>query len=76
MSNHPKNNNLNYLIHPIFTNVNSPFIVSIDYLSYQKLKKSFNVLIDGKPFFDISIKSKEEAYEQIIEMSKNNTNIQ
>ena len=38
-SNHPKNNNLNYLIHPIFTNVNSPFIVSIDYLSYQKLKK-------------------------------------
>ena len=32
----------------------------------------YNVLIDGKPFFEIPIKSKEEAYEQIIEMSKNN----
>ena len=34
--------------------------------------KKFNVLIDGKPFFDIPIKNKEETYEQIIEMSKNN----
>ena len=34
--------------------------------------KDFNVLIDGKPFFEIPIKNKEEAYEQIIEMSKNN----
>ena len=34
--------------------------------------KDFNVLIDGKPFFDIPIKDKEEAYEQIIEMSNNN----
>ena len=34
--------------------------------------KGFNVLIDGKSFFQIPIKNKEEAYEQIIEMSKNN----
>ena len=34
--------------------------------------KDFNVLIDGKPFFEIAIKNKEEAYEAIIEMSKNN----
>ena len=34
--------------------------------------KDFNVLIDGKPFFDIPVKNKEEAYEAIIEMSKNN----
>ena len=34
--------------------------------------KYFNVLIDGKSFFDRSIKNKEEAYGKIIEMSKNN----
>ena len=34
--------------------------------------KEFNVLIDGKSFFDMPIKNEEEAYEQIIEMGKNN----
>ena len=34
--------------------------------------KDFNVLIDEKPFFEITVKNKEEAYEAIIEMSKNN----
>ena len=34
--------------------------------------KEFNVLIDGKPFFEIPVKNKEEAYETIIEMTKNN----
>ena len=28
--------------------------------------------IDGKPFFEIPTKNKEEAYKQIIEMGKNN----
>ena len=32
--------------------------------------KYFNVLINGKPVFEIPIKNKEEAYEAIIEMSK------
>ena len=34
--------------------------------------KDFNVLTDGKLFFEIPLKNKEEAYEAIIEMSKNN----
>ena len=29
-------------------------------------------MIDGKQFFEIPVKNKEEAYEEIIEMSKNN----
>ena len=33
--------------------------------------KDFNVFIDGKSFFEIPIKNKKEAYEAIIEMSKN-----
>ena len=33
--------------------------------------KDFNVLIDGKSFFDLPVKN-EEAYEKIIEMSRNN----
>ena len=31
-----------------------------------------NVLVAGKSFFDVPVKSKEEAYEKIIEISKNN----
>ena len=31
--------------------------------------KDFNVLIDGKRFFYLPVKNKEEAYEKIIEMS-------
>ena len=30
------------------------------------------VVIDGKSFFDVSIKNKEETYEKIIEMVRNN----
>ena len=30
------------------------------------------MLIDGKPFFEILVKNKEEAYKTIIEMRKNN----
>ena len=86
MSNQTKNNNLNYLIDPTFTNVNRLFVLSLkneaDISSFskyyvQKIEiKNFNVLIDGKQFFysnfEITVKIKEEAYEQIIEMSKNN----
>ena len=31
-----------------------------------------NIFIDGIQFFEIPVKNKEEAYEQIIEISKNN----
>ena len=33
--------------------------------------KDFNALIDNKPFFDKPEKSKQEVYEKLIEMSKN-----
>ena len=82
MSNQTKNNNLNYLIDPTFTNVNRSFVLTFknegDRTSFSKYYaskveiKDFNVLIDGKPFFEIPTKNKEEAYEAIIEMSKNN----
>ena len=34
--------------------------------------KYFNALINNKPFFDQPVKSKQEAYEKLIEMSRNN----
>ena len=33
--------------------------------------KNFNALIDNKPFFDQPVKNKQETYEKLIEMSKN-----
>ena len=33
--------------------------------------KDFNALIDNKPFFDQPVKNKYEAYEKLIEMSRN-----
>ena len=82
MCNQTKNNNLNYLIDPKFTKFNRLFILSFeneeDRTSFSKYYtpsveiKDFNVLIVGKSFFDSPIKNKEEAYEKIIEMSRNN----
>ena len=34
--------------------------------------KDFDVLIDGKSFFDLPVKNEEKAYEKIIKMSSNN----
>ena len=34
--------------------------------------KDFNVLIDGKSFFDLPVKSEEEAYKTIMDISNNN----
>ena len=34
--------------------------------------KDFNVLMDGKGFFDLPIKNEEEAYKKIIDMCNNN----
>ena len=34
--------------------------------------KDFNVIIDKLAFFDLSIKTEEEAYEKIIDVSRNN----
>ena len=82
ISNQVKNNNLNCLIDRTFTHVNRLFVLSYeneaDRTSSEKYYvpkveiKDFNVLIDGKPFFEIPVKNKEEGHEAIIEMSKNN----
>ena len=74
MSNQTKNNNLNYLIDPTFTNVNRLFLLSFgnendrtslsEYYVPKVEIKDFNVLIDGKPFFETPIKNKEEAYKK------------
>ena len=84
MSIQPQNNNLNYLIDPTFTNVNRLFVLSFPrsnntdsryYFSNYYVPKvkvnDFNVLIDGKSFFDLPVKNDEEAYEKIIDMSDN-----
>ena len=34
--------------------------------------KDFNILTDGKNFFDLPVQNEEETYEKIIEMSRNN----
>ena len=34
--------------------------------------KDFNVITDGKIFFDLSVKNEEEAYEKIIDLNNNN----
>ena len=81
----PQNNNLNYLIDPTFTNVNRLFVLSFprnnntdsrySFSNYYvpKVKiNDFNVLIDGKSFFDLPVKKEEEAYEKIMDMSNNN----
>ena len=82
MTNQTNNNNLNYLLDPTFTKVNRllvlPFENENDRASFSKYYvpnaqiRDFNLLIDGKSFFDMSIKSKEEIYEQITEMKRNN----
>ena len=82
MTNQTKNNNLNYWIDPTYIKVNRLFVWSFknedDITSFSKYYvlnvqiKDFNVLIDGKSFFDIPIKNEKETYEQIIEMGRNN----
>ena len=82
MSTEATNNNLNILIDPTFTNVNRLFVLAYQaadnrpsfsefYLPKVKVK-DFNVIIDKLAFFDLSIKTEEEAYENIIDISKNN----
>ena len=76
------NNNLNILIDPTFTNVNRLFVLSYqnadDRQSFSQfyllrvMVKDFNVIIDKLAFFDLPIKTEEEAYEKIIEISRNN----
>ena len=76
------NNNLNILIDPTFTNVNRLFVLAYqnadDRQSFSQfylprvMVKDFNVIIDKLAFFDLPIKTEEEAYKKIIDISRNN----
>ena len=77
------NSNLNILIDPTFTNVNIWFVlaygqVNNDRQSFSRfylpnvMVKDYNVIIDKLAFFDLPIKTEEEAYEKIIDISRNN----
>ena len=84
MSTEAANNNLNILIDPTFTNVNRLFVLayqvdnnndnSNSFLQFylpRIMIKDFNVIIDKLAFFDLPIKTEEEPYEKIIDISKN-----
>ena len=86
MSTEASNNNLNILIDPTFTNVNRLFVLAYEvdnndndnrqsfsqfYLP-RVIVKDYNVIIDKLAFFDLHIKTEEEAYEKIIDISRNN----
>ena len=76
MSNQTRNNNLNYLIDPQFTNVNRLFVLSFEnendrtfFSKYYVPRieiKYFNVLIDGKPFFEIPVQIKKKHMKQLL----------
>ena len=76
------NNNLNILIDPTFTNVNRLFVLAYqnadDRQSFSQfylpnvMVKDYNVIIDKLAFFVLPIKTKEEAYEKIIDISRKN----
>ena len=76
------NNNLNILTDPTFTNVNRLFVLAYqtadDRQSFSQfylpkvMVKDFNVIIDKLAFFDLPIKTEEEAFEKIIDISRNN----
>ena len=70
------------MINPTFSKVNRLFVLLLEnedertsfskYYTPKVDKKDLIVLVDGKSVFDVPIKNKEEAYQKIIEMSKNN----
>ena len=81
MSTGAANDNLNILIDPTFTNVNRLFVLAYQAAANRQsfsqfylprvMVKDFNVIIDKLTFFDLPIKTEEEAYEKIIDISKN-----
>ena len=75
----PKNNNLDYLIDPIFRNINRLFVllfengnnyptrVSFDkyYMPLVEIK-NFNALIDNKPFFGQPVKENKKCMKNVL----------
>ena len=80
MTDWTQNNNLNYLIDSRLTKANTLFVLSFenekDRTSFSEYYvpnvqiKDFNVLIDGKSFFDMPMKNGKETYKQNIEMGR------
>ena len=73
---------LNILVDPAFTNVNRLFVLAYqnadDRQSFSEfylpiaMVKDYNVIIDKLGFFDLPIKTEEDEYEKIIDISRNN----
>ena len=82
MSTGTANDNLNILIDPTFTNVNRLLVLAYqnndnrqsfsEFYLPRVMIKDYNVIIDKLAFFDLPIKTEEEAYEKIIDISRNN----
>ena len=82
MSTETINNNLKILMDPTFTNVNRLFVLAYqtadDRQSFSQfylpkvMVKDFNITIDKLALFDLPIKTEEEVYEKIIDISRNN----
>ena len=82
MSTEATNNNLNILIDPTFLNINRLFVLAYQTTDDRQLfsqfylpkfmVKDFNVITDKLAFFDLPIKTEEETYEKIIDISRNN----
>ena len=80
----PKNNDLDYVIDPTFRNIDRVYVLSFKngnndptrdsfvkyYMPLVEIK-DFNALFDNKPFFDQPVKNKQDAYEKLIKMSRN-----
>ena len=84
MSTEAANNNLNILIDHTFTNINRLFVLAyqvdnnndnrksfLQFYLPRIMIKDFNVIIDKLAFFDVPIKTEEEAYGKNIGTSKN-----
>ena len=79
-----KNNNLDYMIDPTFRNTNRSFALLFEngynnptrhsfdlyYIQLAEIK-DFNALTDNKPLFDHPVKNKQQAYEKLVKMLRN-----
>ena len=79
-----KNNNLDYMIDPTFRNTNRLFVLLFEngynnptrhsfdlyYIQLAEIK-DFNALTDNKPLFDHPVKNKQQAYEKLVKMLRN-----
>ena len=82
MTTEETNNNLNILIDPTFISINGLFVLAYRTADNRQsfsqfylpnvMVKDYNVIIDKLAFFDLPIKTEEEAYEKIIDISRNN----